>query len=158
MNCCDNCTQEFLSGGWDGDIHVWDARRAHSVRRFRGHFLAGEGLDIDRKGREVAVASWRGANQLQLIDYGSGEIISDLEPERQSSYLSCVQYLGRDHLMAGGTDHSIFRVVEMKRKKTVASIRNLGPGILSVDCQKRGHISKIAVNGDTQLHVLEFNK
>ena len=28
----------------------------------------------------------------------------------------------------------------------------------SVDCQKRGHISKIAVNGDTQLSILEFNK
>ena len=128
------------------------------VRRFPGPFIAGEGIDIDRKGREVAVACWRGSNQLQVFDYGSGEVISELEPERQSSYLSCVQYLGRDHLMAGGTDHSIFRVVDLKKKKTVASIKNLGPGILSVDCQKRGHISKIAVNGDTQLNILEFNK
>ena len=60
--------------------------------------------------------------------------------------------------MTGGTDHSIFRVVDLKKKKTVASIRNLGSGILSVDCQKRGHISKIAVNSDTQLNILEFNK
>lgn len=60
--------------------------------------------------------------------------------------------------MVGGTDHSIFRVVDLKKKKTVASIRNLGSGILSLDCQKRGHISKIAVNGDTQLNILEFNK
>ena len=83
--------QEFLSGGWDGAIHVWDSRRPRSVRRFPGPFVAGEGLDICRKGREVAVASWRGANQLQVLDYGSGELISDLEPDRQSSYLSCVQ-------------------------------------------------------------------
>jgi len=25
--------QEFISGGWDGEIHIWDARRPHSVRR-----------------------------------------------------------------------------------------------------------------------------
>ena len=89
-----------------------------------------------------------------MLDYGSGEVIADIEPERQSSYLSCVQYLGRDHLMAGGTDHSVFRVVDLKKKKTVASIRNLGSGILSVDCQRRKHISKIAVNGDTQLNMV----
>ena len=49
-------------------------------------------------------------------------------------------------------------MIDLKKKKTVASIKNLGTGILSVDCQKRGHISKIAVNGDTQLSILEFNK
>lgn len=150
--------QEFLSGGWDGNIHVWDARRPHSVRRFSGPFIAGEGIDIDRKGREIVVSCWRANNQLQLLDYSSGDLIADIEPERQTSYLSCVQYLGRDHLMTGGTDHSIFRVVDIKKKKTVASIKNLGSGILSVDCQKRGHISKIAVNSDTQLNILEFNK
>ena len=61
--------QEFLSGGWDGDIHVWDARRPHSVRRFRGPFIAGEGVDIDKKGREIAVACWRGQHQLQARIY-----------------------------------------------------------------------------------------
>ena len=29
----------------------------------------------------------------QVIDYGSGEVISSIEPERQTSYLSCVQVL-----------------------------------------------------------------
>ena len=40
--------QEFISGGWDSTIHVWDARQPHSVRRFHGPFVAGEGLDMDR--------------------------------------------------------------------------------------------------------------
>jgi hypothetical protein len=61
--------------------------------------------------------------------------------------------------LSGDSDFSsVRRVIDLKKKKTVASIRNLGTGILSVDCQKRGHISKIAVNGDTQLSILEFNK
>ena len=87
--------QLLFSGGWDGDIHVWDARRPHSVKRFYGPFIAGEGIDIDKKGKELAVSCWRSQHQLQILDYGSGEIISDIEPERQTSYLSCVQYLGR---------------------------------------------------------------
>ena len=29
----------------------------------------------------------------QVIDYGSGEVISSIEPERQTSYLSCVQVI-----------------------------------------------------------------
>ena len=101
------------------------------------------------------------------------------------------QYLGRDHLMCGGTDHSIFRfgncplTFETKDmfpikghwleeeedcgKHQESGHRNpqVQPNsshsfnfllLPSVDCQKRGHISKIAVNGDTQLSILEFNK
>ena len=34
------------------------------------------------------------------------------------------------------------RVVDLKKRKTVASIKNLGSGIISLDCQKRGQISK----------------
>lgn len=60
--------------------------------------------------------------------------------------------------MTGGTDISMFRVVDIKKKKTVASIRNLGQGIVSLDCQKRGHLSKIAVNTETHLNILEFTK
>ena len=29
--------QQFVSGGWDGQIHVWDARKPHSVRKFSGN-------------------------------------------------------------------------------------------------------------------------
>ena len=37
--------------------------------------------------------NWPGVLVLayQVIDYGSGEVISSIEPERQTSYLSCVQ-------------------------------------------------------------------
>ena len=102
-------------------------RRPHSVRRFPGPFIAGEGIDIDRlwlraqfwsqswkmlqerarggggllEGGEPAPGdwlshlrqNWPGVLVLayQVIDYGSGEVISSIEPERQTSYLSCVQ-------------------------------------------------------------------
>ena len=46
---------------------------------------------MDRKGREILAGSWRGQHQLLQIDYGSGAIISDIEPDRQNSYVSCLQ-------------------------------------------------------------------
>ena len=113
---------------------------------------------MDRRGREILAGSWRGQHQLLQIDYGSGNVIHDIEPEPQNSYVSCLQYLGREHIMVGGTDISMFRVVDMKKKKTVASIRNLGLGIVSLDAQKRGQLSKLAVNSETHLNILEFTK
>ncbi|XP_023322400.1 dynein assembly factor with WDR repeat domains 1 [Eurytemora carolleeae] len=150
--------QEFISGGWDGEIHIWDARRPHSVRRIEGPFIAGEGLDMERKGRDILAGSWRGEHQLLQIDYSSGAIIADIEPERQNSYASCVQYLGKEHAMVGGTDISMFRIVDLKKRKTVASIKNLGLGIVSLDSQKKGQLSKIAINTETHLNILEFTE
>jgi WD40 repeat protein len=35
--------QEFISGGWDGEIHIWDARCPHSIRRIqvKGYIIYG---------------------------------------------------------------------------------------------------------------------
>ena len=48
-------------------------------------------ISTNRKGREIAAASWRGERQLQVVDYGSGRLLADLEPERQTSYLYTAQ-------------------------------------------------------------------
>ncbi len=60
--------------------------------------------------------------------------------------------------MVGGTDISMFRIVDLKKRKTVASIKNLGLGIVSLDSQKKGQLSKIAINTETHLNILEFTK
>ena len=62
----------------------------------QGPFIAGEGLDMERKGRDILAGSWRGEHQLLQIDYSSGAIIADIEPERQNSYASCVQVIYPD--------------------------------------------------------------
>ena len=48
---------------------------------------------MERKGRDILAGSWRGEHQLLQIDYASGAIIADIEPERQNSYASCVQVI-----------------------------------------------------------------
>ena len=47
-------------------------------------------------------------------------------------------------MKVGGTDISMFRVIDLKKRKTMASIRNLGPGkILCVDTFNRQDNSPI---------------
>jgi hypothetical protein len=48
-------------------FQFWDARSPNSVRSALGFFVCGEGLAFDRRGKELAVASWRPNNQLQVI-------------------------------------------------------------------------------------------
>ena len=45
------------------------------------------------------------------------------------------------------------RVVDLKKRKTVASIKNLGSGIISLDCQKRGQISKEYFATDIKMQI-----
>lgn len=45
---------EFLSGGWDNTVMLWDLRRTYGVRYISDVNLCGEGLDIDKMGRQVS--------------------------------------------------------------------------------------------------------
>ena len=123
------------------------------------------GLRVERcfrKGREVAVACWRGENQLQVIDSpilawqlglsgdwlwqrggdllhwaGTANLVSVLCSGRwlfsYSFYLKfwnvLPQYLGRDHLMCGGTDQSVFRFsIEIVTRQIFAMLNHLIQG------------------------------
>lgn len=46
-------TTEFISGGWDSVVHVWDMRQTNSLRYIKGVHICGEGLDFSKSGREV---------------------------------------------------------------------------------------------------------
>lgn len=48
-------TTEFISGGWDSVVHVWDMRQSNSMRYIKGVHICGEGLDISKSGREVRI-------------------------------------------------------------------------------------------------------
>lgn len=45
---------EFLSGGWDNSVLLWDLRKPHAIRYISDVNLCGEGLDIDKMGRQVS--------------------------------------------------------------------------------------------------------
>eukprot|EP00094_Tigriopus_californicus_P001305 TCALIF_01263-PA protein Name:"Similar to HET-E1 Vegetative incompatibility protein HET-E-1 (Podospora anserina)" AED:0.22 eAED:0.22 QI:0/0.6/0.16/0.66/0.8/0.66/6/0/367 len=149
---------EFVSSGWDNTLQFWDARCPNSIRSTFGAFVCGEGLVFDRKGRDLVVASWRGKQQLQLIDYTTGKLIEDIEPQLTNHYLTSAQYLNKDLLITCGTNLGIIKVVDLQKKATIASITEL-PGIYDIDMAKKavtGH--RFLITNNTSIVTIEYNK
>ena len=75
------------------------------------------GLAFDRRGRELMVAHWRPWRNLQFIDYSTGAVTNEVEADPLNPhYLTCAQYLGKDHIVVGGTDRSIVKIIDKVSK------------------------------------------
>ncbi|KAK9811732.1 hypothetical protein WJX72_009232 [[Myrmecia] bisecta] len=68
--------QVLLSGGWDRTVQVWDLRAGAPVRSAFGPYICGDALDVH--GRTILTGSWRDETPLQLWDYGSGQLDTNL--------------------------------------------------------------------------------
>jgi hypothetical protein len=90
-----------------------------------GVFVCGDGLNFDRKGKDLLVASWRPDNQLQVFDYASGTVRENLEPALQPHYLTCAKYLGKDYIVAGGTNRGIVRIYDRHKGTILATVREI---------------------------------
>ncbi|XP_043190858.1 sterol regulatory element-binding protein cleavage-activating protein-like [Amphibalanus amphitrite] len=123
---------ELLSAGWDNTVQFWDMRHPHAVRRIYGPHICGEGLSIDPFTNHIVTASWRRRQALQIWDYGSGELITDLQPDTYESMQTCAQFMGKDFLAASGGFSNIIRVIDSRTYMTNGMVRNLPQ---SVRCQ-----------------------
>ncbi|XP_011054952.1 PREDICTED: guanine nucleotide-binding protein subunit beta-like protein [Acromyrmex echinatior] len=124
---------ELISGGWDDTIQFWDTRQAHSFRFISGVHICGDGLDINRNGKEILTCAWQRNNPLQLWDYGSGKLITTIEPDSYSSLLYVGKYVTNMYIACGGCDVNLFRIVDLRSHSTIAMIRNLKSGVYSLD-------------------------
>ncbi|CAK8690750.1 WD repeat-containing protein 18-like [Clavelina lepadiformis] len=128
----DDCT--FLSGGWDDTIQIWDQREEHSVRRIFGPHICGDGLDVDVKHGHILSASWRKHDVLQVWDFKTGNRIKTIPPDFSGdSLLYCGQWLGKDHILCGGSEQNIVRVIDKTTLATSGIISHLPSGVYSVD-------------------------
>ncbi|XP_043677483.1 uncharacterized protein LOC122633550 isoform X1 [Vespula pensylvanica] len=126
---------EIISGGWDDTIMFWDTRQPYALRYISGVHICGDGIDISQNGKEhvnhvqILTCAWQKKDPIQLWDYGSGKLITSLEPDNVPSMLYCGKYLSNIFITCGGTDMNLLRIVDLRSHSTLAMVRNLVGGV-----------------------------
>ncbi|XP_046830996.1 uncharacterized protein LOC124429585 [Vespa crabro] len=105
---------EIISGGWDDTIMFWDSRQPYALRYISGVHICGDSIDISQNGKEILTCAWQRKDPIQLWDYGSGKLITSLEPDNISSMLYCGKYLSNIFITCAGTDANLFRIVDLR--------------------------------------------
>jgi WD40 repeat protein len=67
----------IVSGGWDSNVKVWDARQPAPIRTLFGPHISGRGLAINQK-NQILTASDTNDNSLQLWDFRSTRKLADI--------------------------------------------------------------------------------
>jgi len=150
----------FISGGWDDTVHMWDVREPHSVRHIYGpHICGGDGIDIDSKHDHILTASWRHHDTLQVWDYKSGSLIESIRTDYHgSSYLYCSKFLGNHHIMSAGSDQNMLKITNKQTLESTGVISNLKTGVYSLDYDHANigpqDVTTISCATGPQLHIL----
>jgi len=153
---------EFLSGGWDDTVQFWDTRvdTKHSVRKIFGPHICGDALDIQSlsmsgTSRQILTGSWRKDNTLQIWDYGSGKLLKDVPSDYNGSMLYCVQWLGPDSIIAGGSDNNMMRCVDQGTYLTTGRLVDLPRAVYTVDYDRHSHHPVIAVGASNFIYLVK---
>ena len=130
----------LLSGGWDGNVLIWDLNTETPINIINGPMISGEGLDMNCYG-EVLTASWRKDSPLQLWDYNTLQLKQDIEwnfKEKEelkaSTQLYCCKFsndFGR-FIFAGGSQVNAVKMFDWSGKG-LATIDGLSHAPVSVD-------------------------
>lgn len=124
----------FITGGWDDTIQFWDHRQERAVRHLFGPHICGDGLDIDPKYNHILSASWRKHDALQVWDFKSGGLIKTIPADfgNESCLYSC-QWLGKNHIVCGGCDGNMLRIIDKTTLATSGQLTGLSGGVYSID-------------------------
>ncbi|XP_063077322.1 uncharacterized protein LOC134467353 [Engraulis encrasicolus] len=124
--------REFISGGWDNTVQFWDTRQPHAVRMLSGPHICGDALQIDPFTHQILSGSWRKSHNLEVWEYGSAEKNTEVPPDPHgcSKIYSC-HWLGRDHIVAAGSQQNMLRVINRHTLKTVGSYMGLSSAVCS---------------------------
>lgn len=73
-------TQKHLlvSGGWDNTLLIWDLRSGKAVRSIFGPHICGDSIDLNDAGTTLLTGSYSKKNPLQLWDWESGKLLSNV--------------------------------------------------------------------------------
>jgi len=102
----------LVSGGWDRTVQIWDLRVGQAVRSIYGPYVCGDAIEIDAEAGEVLAGSWRTDANLQVYDFGSGSLKTNIpfDVEGEAGTMLYTAKWGRGglagHVLAGGSGPS----------------------------------------------------
>jgi COMPASS component SWD3 len=150
----------FITGGWDDTVQFWDTRekKRHAVRKISGPHICGDALDIDPKHNHILTGSWRKHDTLQIWDWDSGRKIKDVPQDQlYGSLLYCAQWLGKDHIICGGCEQSMARVIDRGTLNTVGQLVDLPKGVYHIDHERSGVARpRIAIASANKVYILRL--
>nr|XP_039259958.1 cleavage stimulation factor subunit 50-like [Styela clava] len=124
----------FVTGGWDDTIQFWDDRQERSIRHISGPHICGEAVDIDPKFNHILTASWRKHDSLQVWDFGTGRLIKTIPADYgNESLLYTCQWMGKNHIVCGGSDANMLRIIDKTTLATSGQVLGLPRGVYSLD-------------------------
>lgn len=129
----------LISGGWDGNVLVWDLNTEAPISIINGPMISGEGIDMNPFG-EILTASWRKDNPLQLWDANTYELKKNVEwnngsnDDKANTQLYCAKFsndFGRN-IFAGGSQINAVKVFDWCGN-TMATISGLSHAVVALD-------------------------
>jgi len=154
----------MLSGGWDNTVQIWDTRKGHSVASIWNCYLCGDSVDFSSDGKSVLTGSWRTENALQLWDFGSCELIENVEWNSKESAATCMLFsaqFSKDPssamIVAGGSseNEAKFFVRGPEKAEPFGALTNLPKPVFSCDFSPNGRSAAVGC-ADGQVRVLEI--
>lgn len=148
-------TANFCTGGWDKTLKVWDLRtREGVVKSIYGPHLCGEGLDI--RNNKIVTSSWVVSKALQLWDFGSTKLISNipyLKPveKKGGEFLYGVKFCTDDVVVTGGSGTNSARAINVTTSQILGEVKSNYP-VQSIDVWDEGARMGIG-GGGSVLHV-----
>ncbi|XP_007235955.2 WD repeat-containing protein 5B [Astyanax mexicanus] len=151
---------EFITGGWDNTVQFWDTRMQHSIRMLYGPHVCGDALHINPASNQILSGSWRRYNTLEVWDYDSGRKVSEVpqDPHENSRIYTCY-WSGQDHLIGGGGQANILRVVNHHSLETESRLFDLSSAVYSSSvCLSGQWAGLIAASSGKQVFLLHRNQ
>ncbi|EFC50757.1 predicted protein [Naegleria gruberi] len=134
----------ILTGGWDNTVQIWDKRMDYAARRIFGPHICGDAIDIDSN-NSILTGSWRPDDQLQLWDFGSGNLIENIPiphsggPSTLNAY--CAQFgdSSGSILAVGGSGTNEALIMTRSSGRIIGAIRELEKAVYCMAFSKNQH-------------------
>ncbi|XP_070581068.1 uncharacterized protein [Ptychodera flava] len=127
----------FVTGGWDDSLKIWDSRTSSGVQRtIQGTHVCGNAIDI--KDGKILTASWVAHNSLQLWDFSTGRLESNIPFGSDSGeYLYTCQFCDNNVVLAGGSGTNSVKAINKNTFEVLGTV-SLDKAVQALDSTNGG--------------------